>query len=70
MNQNHKTTGFINIGTASLLMVFLTLFLITFALLSLSAAKNDYEFSQKMAERTTLYYEEQNALENLTESED
>lgn len=67
MKQEKRTFGFINFGTSTLLVVFLTLCLTAFAMLSLSAAKSDYEFSKKMAERTTAYYEEQNHLEQLTE---
>lgn len=71
MNQKNSTKfGFVNIGTASLLVVFLTLCLVAFAMLSLSTAKNDYEFSKKLADRTTAYYEELSASEYLTESED
>lgn len=70
MNRNKRKFGFVNIGTASLLVVFLTLCLVAFAMLSLSTAKNDYEFSKKLAERTTVYYEEKCASEFLTESGD
>ena len=70
MNKNKRKFGFVNIGTASLLVVFLTLCLVAFAMLSLSTAKNDYEFSKKLAERTTVYYEEKCSSELLTESGD
>lgn len=70
MNRRNKKRGFVNIGTASFLMILLTLFLVTFALLSLSAAKNDLLSSRKLAERTSRYYETQNAMEMLPESED
>lgn len=70
MNKEKQKFGFVNIGTASLLVVFLTLCLVAFALLSLSTAKSDYEFSQKLAERTTAYYETISESEHLTESED
>ena len=65
-----KKFGFVNIGTASLLVAFLTLCLVAFAMLSLSTAKSDYEFSKKLAERTTAYYENLSSSEVLTESED
>ena len=58
MNKEKRTFGFLNIGTASLLVVFLTLCLVSFAMLSLSTAKSDYEFSQKLAQKTTAYYNE------------
>lgn len=71
MNHNEQRKfGFVNIGTASLLVVFLTLCLVAFAMLSLSSAKNDYEFSKKLAERTTSYYTEQCLAEQIAESED
>ena len=70
MNKEKRTFGFLNIGTASLLVVFLTLCLVSFAILSLSAAKSDYEFSKKMAQKTTAYYEEQSRLALVIESED
>ncbi len=70
MNKEKRKFGFVNIGTASLLVVFLTLCLVAFAMLSLSTAKSDYEFSRKLADRTTAYYEELSASEHLTESED
>lgn len=68
--KERKKFGFVNIGTASLLVVFLTLCLVAFAMLSLSSAKNDYEFSKKFAERTTSYYAEQCLSEQIEESED
>ena len=58
MNKKDQKSGFVNIGTASLLVVFLTLCLVSFAMLSLSTAKSDYEFSQKLAQKTTSYYNE------------
>lgn len=70
MKQSFEKRGLINIGTVSFLMILLTLFLVTFALLSLSTAKSDLAFSRKLAERTTRYYEAQNAIEMLSESED
>lgn len=70
MNKEKRKFGFVNMGTASLLVVFLTLCLVAFAMLSLSTAKNDYEFSKKLAERSTAYYEETCALNQTAESED
>jgi len=70
MNKEKRKIGFVNIGTASLLVAFLTLCLVAFAMLTLSTAKSDYKFSQKLAERTTAYYEELSISEQLTESED
>ena len=46
-----------NIGSVSLMMIFIVLCLVTFATLSLSSATGDYHFSQKIATHNTLYYE-------------
>lgn len=56
MNKNKKQTSFINIGSSSLLIIFLILCLATFAVLSLSSAKSDYSFSQKLAAHKAAYY--------------
>ena len=47
----------LNIGTASLLLVFIVLCLVTFATLSIVSSNADYKLSKKVAERTTAYYE-------------
>ena len=44
-------------GTASILLVFVTLCLISFAVLSLVNANADLRLSKKIAERNTAYYE-------------
>lgn len=45
-----------NIGSVSLLMVFIVLCLVTFATLSLSSAAGDYKYSQNTAQHNTEYY--------------
>lgn len=56
----------LNIGTASLLLVFIVLCLVTFATLSIVSSNADYKLSKKVAERTTAYYEACNtAQDNL-----
>lgn len=52
-----KTLPVTNIGSVSLLMIFIVLSLATFATLSLSSAANDYQFSQKVAAHNTAYYD-------------
>ena len=47
---------FMNGGTTLLLAVLLVLVLVVLSLLSLSAARSDWEFSQKMAQKNTQYY--------------
>ena len=48
---------FIHMGAPSLLMIFLVLCLFTFALLSLSSAKNNRTLSQQSADRIQAYYQ-------------
>lgn len=81
MNKEKKSVPFLNIGSSSLLVVFLVLCLVIFAVLTLTSAQSDYRFSERLAERRTAYYaacnqaEEQIAaldaagkLQNMTES--
>ena len=48
---------FLNIGTSSFLVVFLVLCLVTFAILSLTTSRSDYNLAEKAAARKTAYYE-------------
>ena len=57
MKKKSSSTPFVNMGTSLLLVVFLVLTLVTFAVLSLSSAKSDYATSQRMAEHKKQYYE-------------
>lgn len=57
MKRNKQQSTFVNIGSSSLLIVFLVLCLTTFAILSLSSAQSDYSFSKRSAEHKTEYYE-------------
>lgn len=57
MKKKSSSTPFVNMGTSLLLVVFLVLTLVTFAVLSLSSAKSDYDTSQRMAEHKKQYYE-------------
>lgn len=57
MKKDKNQTSFTAIGSSSLLVVFLVLCLATFAILSLSSAKSDYSFSQRLAEHKSDYYE-------------
>lgn len=54
---------FTTIGVSSLLVVFIVLCLVTFACLSLSTAKSDYEFAKKNAAHKTAYYKACNQAE-------
>lgn len=52
-----------NIGSASMLVIFMILCLVTFSVLSIASSNNDYSYSQKIADRTTAYYKASNQAE-------
>lgn len=56
MNNNKNQSSFTAIGSSSLLVVFLILCLTTFAILSLSSAKSDYSFAERLAKHRSNYY--------------
>lgn len=56
MNKEKKSVPFLNIGSSSLLVVFLVLCLVIFAVLTLTSAQSDYRFSERLADRRTAYY--------------
>lgn len=56
-DKEKQQSYFVNIGSSSLLVIFLILCLVTFAVLSLSSAKSDYSFSQRLAQHRQVYYE-------------
>lgn len=53
----------VNIGTSSILLIFVILCLVAFATLSIVSANADYKLSRKVADRTTAYYEASNQAE-------
>lgn len=58
----------VQIGASFLLLIFVVLCMITFSVLSLSSAINDYNYSQKNANRVAEYYAANNiAEEKLSE---
>ena len=57
MKSDKQQSSFVNIGSSSLLIIFLVLCLVTFAILSISSASSDHSFSEKLAERKTQYYD-------------
>ena len=65
MKIDKHETSFTAIGSSSLLVVFLVLCLATFAILSLSSAKSDYSFSERLAEHKSNYYEASSHAEAL-----
>ena len=56
MNRSRRKDRFFNIGFSSLLIIFVILCLVTFAILSLSAAAADDNRSRRAADRQTDYY--------------
>lgn len=65
---NEKKSGFsnsptINIGSSSLLMIFVVLCLVSFATLSIASAHADQKLSTKVADHSTAYYEACNQAE-------
>lgn len=56
---NKKQYG-VNVGTSSILVIIVVLCLVCFAGLSIVSATADYKLSNKLAERTTSYYEASN----------
>ena len=68
---NRKTKGFgMNVGTSSILLVFVTLCLVSFATLSLVSANADRKLSTKVADRTVSYYTACNKAEQSIASID
>lgn len=56
MKTKKGPASFINIGFSSIVMVFIMICLVTFASLSVLTAHSDYRLSQKVADKTTAYY--------------
>lgn len=60
-----KQTSFkLNIGLSSILLIFVVLCLVSFAILSLVSANADKKLSMKMLERSTIYYNACNQFES------
>ena len=57
----------INMGISLLLVTFLVLSMVVFAVLSVSGALKDYHYSQETAERTAAYYEACNKAVEILE---
>ena len=63
MRNQRKSYG-VNIGSSSILLIFVILCLVSFAVLSIVSTQTDYKLSCKLAERTTKYYEANNEVES------
>lgn len=61
--EKKSKASFNSIGTSLLLVVFLVICLVTFAVLSFVTARNDNKLSEKLAEKTTAYCEANNKAE-------
>lgn len=46
----------VNVGSSSILIIFVTVCLVSFAALSIVSANSDYKLTTKMADRSTNYY--------------
>ena len=57
-----KSIG-VNVGSSSILLIFVILCLVSFATLSIVSANADYRLGQKILTRTTAYYEACNQAE-------
>lgn len=70
MKNNKQQSSFVNIGSSSLLIIFLILCLATFAILSISSAKSDYSFSERLADRKIQYYDASTAASRILDNID
>lgn len=61
---------FFNIGASSLLVIFLILCLVTFAILTLTSARSDEQFARRLADRKSDYYAACNTAENYLDAID
>ena len=61
---------FFNIGASSLRVIFLILCLVTFAILTLTSAKSDADFAEKLAYHKTNYYAACNTAESTLDEID
>lgn len=62
-NSSKKKQFGMNIGSASILLVFVILCLVSFAVLSIVSANADSKLSSRVLERTTAYYDACNQAE-------
>ena len=60
----------LNVGTSSVLFIFVILCLVSFAILSLSSAMSDYKLSNRVKENSQAYYDACNTAEEQLASFD
>lgn len=63
--QNKRKIPLTNIGSVSLIMIFIILCMVIFAVLSLSESTGDYNFTRKLADHTAAYYTASNQAEEV-----
>ena len=65
MDNRRSHKSIISTGTTSIVLIFVMLSLLTFAVLSLVSAQANLRLSRKSAERTTAYYQAENAANDV-----
>lgn len=65
MKKDKQQSSFVNIGSSSLLIIFLVLSLVAFAVLSLVSAHSDYKLTGRLAEHKKEYYEASTKAEQI-----
>ncbi len=70
MTDRKKQEFGLNVGTSSILFIFIILCLVSFAILSLSSAMSDYKLSERVVTNSESYYEACNTAEELLASFD
>lgn len=64
-SERSSSQSAISIGTTTIVLIFVLLCLLTFSVLSLVSARANMRLSQKSADRTTAYYEAENASSDI-----
>jgi hypothetical protein len=71
MSKKEKKASFgVNIGSSSILLIFVILCLVSFAVLSIVSANADKKLSSKVMSRTDAYYNACNSAEDILEALD
>lgn len=65
MKKDKQQSSFVNIGSSSLLIIFLVLSLVAFAVLSLVSAHSDHKLTGRLAAHKTEYYEASSKAERI-----
>lgn len=63
--ESKKKFPITNIGTVTLLMIFIVICMVVFTVLTLSKSAADYNFTKKLATQTTAYYDACSQAEEL-----